>query len=65
MINSFFSNFPCGVQAYIDPGTGSIIIQVLIGVIVSGMLVGKIFWNRIKAFVMSLFTKRNKYDKED
>ncbi len=35
------------ILAYIDPGSGSILIQVILASCVGGILV---FWNRIKAF---------------
>lgn len=37
-------------MGYIDPGTGSLIIQILIGVLVALGATVKIFWNRIKNF---------------
>ncbi len=33
--------------AYLDPGTGSIILQVLLGGVAGLMLAGKLFWHRI------------------
>jgi hypothetical protein len=36
--------------AYLDPGTGSYLIQVLIGVILGGLYALKIFWTKIKLF---------------
>jgi hypothetical protein len=37
--------------AYIDPGTGSYFIQVLIAALAGGALAVKIFWRRIVAFL--------------
>lgn len=34
-------------HAYLDPGTGSIILQVLLGGIAGITLAGKLFWHRI------------------
>jgi hypothetical protein len=51
--------------AYIDPGTGSLLIQVLIGVIVGGLVVAKIFWNRVKTFFKGLFSRSSKQIKDD
>jgi hypothetical protein len=36
--------------AYIDPGTGSLIIQMAIGFLVGGLVGTKVFWNRIRGF---------------
>lgn len=35
---------------YIDPGTGSVIIQVAIGALVGGLVVAKVFWKRTVGF---------------
>jgi hypothetical protein len=43
--------------AYIDPGTGSYVIQILIAAFVSISFAVKIFWKRIKAFFLKLFKK--------
>ena len=43
---------------YIDPGTGSIIIQVLIGAVVGGLAMIGIYRMRIKYFLHNLFKKR-------
>jgi hypothetical protein len=40
---------PGTAWAYIDPGTGSFILQGVIGAVVGGLLVLKLFWRRIKA----------------
>ena len=37
--------------AYMDPGTGSILLQGLIGTIASGMFVAKMYWAKIKSVV--------------
>ena len=36
--------------AYLDPGTGSIILQAVIGAVASGLFVMKIYWAKCKAF---------------
>jgi len=48
---------------YIDPGTGSIIIQVLIGALVGGMALIGVYRMRVKNFLTKLFTGRRQ-DKE-
>jgi hypothetical protein len=45
---------PQKAYAYIDPGTGSIILQVVLGVLIAGMVSLKIFWSR----VIGLFKKK-------
>ena len=48
---------------YIDPGTGSIIIQVLIGVVVGGVAMIGIYRMRVRNFFSNLF-KRRRQDSE-
>jgi|TARA_B100000315_G_scaffold257549_1_gene306751 hypothetical protein len=36
-------------QAYIDPGSASLVLQATIGAIAAGLLVLKIYWRKIKA----------------
>ena len=43
---------------YIDPGTGSIIIQVLIGAVVGGLALIGVYRMRVKSFLLNLFKKR-------
>ena len=38
--------------AYIDPGAGSMIVQVVIGVIAGSAMAIKIFWKKIKRFFL-------------
>ena len=40
-------------QAYIDPGTGSIILQSIIGGIAAGGVVLKLYWAKVKALLSS------------
>lgn len=39
------------ILAYIDPGTGSIIIQAIIGTLVGVAIAAKLFWHRILKFL--------------
>lgn len=47
-------NFP----AYLDPGTGSLIIQILVASFLGGLFMLKVYWKKVKAWF-----KRNKDDK--
>ncbi|MBA7680534.1 hypothetical protein ES703_88851 [subsurface metagenome] len=53
--------FPGAVYCYIDPGTGSFIIQIIIAGVVGSLIVIKIFFKRVKDF----FRKRKNNDKEE
>jgi hypothetical protein len=48
-------------KAYLDPGTGSIIIQLLIGVIVGGLVSIRIFWSKIRARFKGLSQQGKKH----
>lgn len=36
--------------AYFDPGTGSVILQLLIGGVGGALVIGKLYWNKILGF---------------
>ena len=36
--------------AYLDPGTGSMLLQLLLGGVAGFLVIGKLYWARIKAF---------------
>ena len=37
-------------HAYLDPGTGSMLLQLLLGGVAGALVVGKLYWHRVKAF---------------
>lgn len=45
---------PATAHAYFDPGTGSLLIQAVIG----GLAAVAVFWGNLKAFVRNLFSRR-------
>ncbi|MFH1731442.1 MAG: hypothetical protein ABIF82_07310 [Planctomycetota bacterium] len=51
--------------AYLDPGTGSFVIQILIAGLVAGGFAFKIFWKRLVIFVSGLFSKASKSTKDE
>lgn len=36
--------------AYLDPGTGSMMVQLLLGAVAGGLVAGKLYWMKIKQF---------------
>jgi hypothetical protein len=50
------------VCCYIDPGTGSLIIQVILGVLFGGLVALKLFWAKVSHFFRRLFSGNNKAD---
>ena len=56
-----FFLFTPSIFAYLDPGTGSYLIQILIAALVSVSLGVRIFWKNIKSFFKKIFSR----DKQD
>ncbi len=50
---------PRDVHAYLDPGSGSLLIQLVIGIFLGGAYFIKVFWHKILKLVLSLFGKNN------
>ncbi|OGN95239.1 MAG: hypothetical protein A2Z75_06745 [Chloroflexi bacterium RBG_13_50_10] len=46
---------------YIDPGTGSIVIQILIGSVVGGLAMVGLYRTRVKNFLRNLVKKRRRH----
>lgn len=46
--------------AYLDPGTGSYVFQLLVGFLMGAFLAIKIFWGRIKTFLTNIFLRWRK-----
>lgn len=55
--------FPKNAHAYLDPGTGSYVLQVLAAVLFGGLFAIKAFWSHIKAF-FSTFLGRGKHSEK-
>ena len=53
------------VFAYIDPGTGSYLPQLLIAGLVGGAFAVKIFWKNIRASLARLFGKKRSSESND
>ena len=45
---------PGDAHAYVDPGSGSLILQIVVGTIVGSLVAAKVYWHRAKSF----FTRR-------
>jgi membrane associated rhomboid family serine protease len=53
------------VPPYIDPGTGSIVLQAVIGGLVAGLVAAGLFWKRVKAAFSRLFSMGRRQGKDD
>lgn len=49
---------PFPVYGYIDPGSGSYFIQLIIGFLLGGLLTIKLFFSRIKDFFQKKFLRK-------
>lgn len=47
---SFIAFYSLPAHAYLDPGTGSIVIQSLIAAVAAGALIIKTYWYKIRSF---------------
>ena len=48
-------SFPRHAYAYLDPGTGSYLLQMLLAALLGGLFAIKLFWGRIKNFLKNFF----------
>jgi hypothetical protein len=55
-----FFLFTSSAHAYLDPGTGSIILQAIIGAFAAFFSTLYIFWEKVKIFFSKVFKKDNK-----
>ncbi len=51
--------------AYVDPGTGSLIIQWVFGMVVASLAVGNIYWHRFKQFLSRKSSQTDSSPKAD
>ena len=57
--------FPKITHAYLDPGTGSFIIQIILSVVLGGIFAFKMFFAKIKQTIKNLFSKNKKNGKSE
>ncbi len=50
--------FPGEAYAYLDPGSMSYVLQIVIAALIGGLLAIRMFWSRIKLFLTKLFFKK-------
>ena len=50
--------------AYLDPGTGSIILQAILGFIAASIAIVSFYWNKFKMFILKIFKKEKKSEKD-
>lgn len=55
----FFALLPLPVFAYLDPGTGSLIIHMIVGALVGVSYTVRVFWANIKSLFRKLFGRKS------
>ncbi len=53
------------VYAYLDPGTGSYIFQMIIAILIGVTFSIKIFWRKVKTFIANLLSRRKNEEKNN
>ena len=51
--------------AYIDPSTGSYILQLVLAGLLGALFTVKIFWKKIKLTIVQLFSRNNRTESHD
>ena len=54
-----------GTHAYLDPGSGSLILQVILAVFLGGFFILRSYWKKIKDGVVNLFTGQREEGEEN
>lgn len=54
----FLLVFPQRVEAYLDPGTGSYLLQIMVAALFGGAFIIKTWWRQIKDFITGLFSRK-------
>lgn len=60
----FYLSLPGMAYAYIDPGNGSYVLQLIIGVLFGALLMIKAYWKAVKAFFVNLFSIKSRTKKD-
>lgn len=48
------------VHAYLDPGSGSFLFQILIGTLLGLVMSVKVYWGRIRNFFVKFFSRKKR-----
>jgi len=60
LITAFIVLNPSFAYAYLDPGTGSIILQAIIGFIAAAAATMSVYWEKFKSIINKIFKKNNR-----
>ncbi len=65
IFGSFYSLFTQDAYAYIDPGTGSFFLQLLIAGIIGAAFTIKLYWIKLRTFFSGLKSEERKHQREE
>jgi len=51
-------------HTYLDPGSGSFILQLIVASLLGGLFVMRRYWSRITTFIQNLFNQEDDTDQE-
>jgi hypothetical protein len=51
--------FPRTAYAYLDPGTGSYILQIILATVFGVAYIIKIYWTKLKTTIVNFFSRRS------
>ncbi len=57
--------FPPDAHAYLDPGTGSYVLQLVLASVLGGMFAIKLFWKNINGFFSNVFHRQREKEESD
>ena len=60
----YFLSSISNAYAYLDPGTGSIILQAIVGFIAATAATVSIYWTKFKSIISKIFKKNTKDNKD-
>tara|TARA_B100000886_G_scaffold139388_1_gene94269 strand:- start:196 stop:423 length:228 start_codon:yes stop_codon:yes gene_type:complete len=60
LASSYIVIFPNCAYAYLDPGTGSIILQAIIGFLAASVTAVSIYWSKFKSLISKIFNRKEK-----
>lgn len=52
----FLLVFPQRADAYLDPGTGSYLLQIMVAMLFGGLFLLKTWWRQVKSFILKVFS---------
>ncbi|MDC3294727.1 hypothetical protein OAU57_01445 [Candidatus Pelagibacter ubique] len=59
----FYFLFTVNAHAYLDPGTGSMILQLILGGVAAFFATISVFFSKIKSYIKKIFNSKNNNNK--